>query len=62
MRCARAWLASSALPRDVTVVPGNHDVYVRGVEAMPAQFWGDYMRGDDGRDGFPFCGGAARWR
>ncbi len=35
-------------------MPGNHDVYVRGVEAMPAQYWGDYMRGDDGLDRFPF--------
>jgi hypothetical protein len=44
----------SAPPRDVTVVPGNHDVYVRGVEQAPAAFWGDYMRGDDGLDRFPF--------
>jgi 3',5'-cyclic AMP phosphodiesterase CpdA len=52
--CARAWLAKLGNARDVSVVPGNHDVYVRGAEAMPAQFWGDYMRGDDGRDGFPY--------
>jgi 3',5'-cyclic AMP phosphodiesterase CpdA len=36
------------------VIPGNHDVYVRGVEQSPAAFWGDYMRGDDGLDRFPF--------
>jgi 3',5'-cyclic AMP phosphodiesterase CpdA len=41
-------------PRDVTVVPGNHDVYVRGVEQAPAASWGDFMRGDEGLDRFPF--------
>jgi 3',5'-cyclic AMP phosphodiesterase CpdA len=51
---ARDWLAALGNARDVTTLPGNHDVYVRGVEQMPAQFWGDYMRGDDGLDRFPF--------
>jgi len=51
---ARAWLETLGDPRNVTAMPGNHDVYVRGVEAMPAQYWGDYMRGDDGLDRFPF--------
>ncbi|HEX4040269.1 MAG TPA: metallophosphoesterase, partial [Xanthobacteraceae bacterium] len=51
---ARVWLEMLGRPRDVTALPGNHDVYVRGVEGMPAQFWGDYMRGDDGLDRFPF--------
>jgi 3',5'-cyclic AMP phosphodiesterase CpdA len=51
---ARAWLETVGAPRDVTVVPGNHDVYVRGVEEAPASYWGDYMRGDDGLDRFPF--------
>ena len=45
---ARQWLETIGRPADVTVVPGNHDVYVRGVEQAPAKFWGDYMRGDDG--------------
>jgi 3',5'-cyclic AMP phosphodiesterase CpdA len=53
-RRARQWLESIGPPRDVTVIPGNHDVYVRGVEQSPAEFWGDYMRGDDGLDRFPF--------
>jgi 3',5'-cyclic AMP phosphodiesterase CpdA len=48
------WLAALGAPDDVTVVPGNHDIYVRGVEDAPAKFWGDYMRGDDGVDRFPF--------
>lgn len=51
---ARQWLAALGSSRDVTTMPGNHDVYVRGVEAMPARYWGDYMRGDDGIDRFPF--------
>ncbi len=48
------WLRSLGDPRDVTALPGNHDVYVRGAEPMPAQYWADYMRGDDGLDRFPF--------
>ncbi len=51
---AAAWLQTLGDAHDVTVVPGNHDAYVRGVERLPAQFWGDYMRGDDGLDDFPF--------
>jgi 3',5'-cyclic AMP phosphodiesterase CpdA len=45
---AKRWLETIGRPNDVTVVPGNHDVYVRGVEEFPAKFWADYMRGDDG--------------
>jgi 3',5'-cyclic AMP phosphodiesterase CpdA len=51
---ARAWLETLGPPRDVTVIPGNHDVYVRGAEPLPAAYWGEYMRGDHGADGFPF--------
>jgi 3',5'-cyclic AMP phosphodiesterase CpdA len=53
-RRARAWLAALGSPHDVTVVPGNHDVYVRSVVSSPAANWGDYMRGDDGSQSFPF--------
>jgi 3',5'-cyclic AMP phosphodiesterase CpdA len=53
-RRARAWLEGLGSPHDVTVVPGNHDVYVRAAVASPAAYWGDYMRGDDGRQDFPF--------
>ena len=53
-RRARAWLDALGAPHDVTVVPGNHDVYVRAAVSSPAAYWGDYMRGDDGRQGFPF--------
>ena len=51
---ARAWLESLGTPHDVTVVPGNHDTYVRGTASAPAASWGDYMRGDDGLQHFPF--------
>jgi 3',5'-cyclic AMP phosphodiesterase CpdA len=44
---ARAFLESLGAARDVTLVPGNHDVYVRGADAYCRSFWGDYMRGDD---------------
>jgi 3',5'-cyclic AMP phosphodiesterase CpdA len=53
-RRSSAWLATIGNAHDVTVVPGNHDVYVREVEQAPAAFWGDYMRGDDGKQRFPF--------
>jgi 3',5'-cyclic AMP phosphodiesterase CpdA len=53
---ARAWLKSVGPPSDVTVTLGNHDVYVPGAVRLPAEFWGEYMRGDDGAEPgtFPF--------
>ena len=51
---ARAWLDALGSAHDVTVIPGNHDAYVRAAVPLPAAYWGDYMRGDDGSDGFPF--------
>src|SRR5271155_2729088 len=51
---ARQWLETLGGPNEVTVVPGNHDVYVRSAEQLPAEYWGDTMRGDDGFDRFPF--------
>ena len=51
---ARRWLESIGRPAEVTVVPGNHDVYVRGAQELPGKFWSDYMRGDDGLERFPF--------
>ncbi len=56
---ARAWLASLGSPRNVTLVPGNHDVYVRAALQYPRLHWGDYMRADDddpaaGAAAFPF--------
>jgi 3',5'-cyclic AMP phosphodiesterase CpdA len=43
---ARAWLQSVGAAGDVTVVPGNHDAYVRATRNRSAEIWGDYLRGD----------------
>jgi 3',5'-cyclic AMP phosphodiesterase CpdA len=55
---ARAWLDRLGPPHDVTLVPGNHDTYVRSKARHPERHWADYMRGDDvspsGRPTFPF--------
>ena len=50
----RAWLATLGAPAEVTVIPGNHDAYVRAAAHEPERCWGAYMRGDDGAGGFPF--------
>jgi 3',5'-cyclic AMP phosphodiesterase CpdA len=44
---ARAWLETLGTWKDVTLVPGNHDAYVRRTARHPQLHWGDYMRGDD---------------
>jgi len=44
---ARAWLHTLGPGSAVTVTLGNHDLYVPGATRLPAEFWGDYMRGDD---------------
>ena len=51
---ARGWLQTLGTPANVTLVPGNHDVYVRRVVQSPSANWADYMRGDDGVERFPF--------
>jgi 3',5'-cyclic AMP phosphodiesterase CpdA len=52
---ARAWLATLGPPRDVTLVPGNHDAYVRAAAGYPQLHWGEYMRDDAaGETVFPF--------
>jgi 3',5'-cyclic AMP phosphodiesterase CpdA len=43
---ARAWLETLGAARDVTVVPGNHDVYVRAARLEPARNWGEFMCSD----------------
>jgi len=44
---ARAWLESVGAPDRVTVIPGNHDAYVRVTRHRFAQAWGHYLAGDD---------------
>jgi 3',5'-cyclic AMP phosphodiesterase CpdA len=58
---ARAWLDTLGSPRDVTLVPGNHDAYVRSGVAASLAHWRDFMGGDARDDaaaaipaGFPF--------
>jgi 3',5'-cyclic AMP phosphodiesterase CpdA len=57
---ARTWLESVGAPDRVTVIPGNHDAYVRATKNRFAETFGDYLRGDDApqdksqADTFPF--------
>jgi 3',5'-cyclic AMP phosphodiesterase CpdA len=54
---ALQWLGSVGAPDRVTVIPGNHDAYVRATQRRSAEVWGDYLDGDDaaGRGiAFPF--------
>jgi 3',5'-cyclic AMP phosphodiesterase CpdA len=54
---ARQWLTELGDPRDVTVVPGNHDAYLPGSVRHFEKVWRAYMSGDDNPDGpvvFPF--------
>jgi 3',5'-cyclic AMP phosphodiesterase CpdA len=50
---ARGFLERLGPPDRVTLVPGNHDSYVRAATAFAPRHWGEYMRGDRGED-FPF--------
>src|SRR5437667_3666807 len=45
---ARAWLTSVGAPDRVTVVPGNHDAYVRATQHRFTEAFADFMRGDAG--------------
>jgi 3',5'-cyclic AMP phosphodiesterase CpdA len=43
---ARAWLEGVGTPDRVTVIPGNHDAYVRATEHRFAEVLGDYFKND----------------
>ena len=43
---ARDWLEMTGNPHDTSVVPGNHDAYVRGAYERAMGLWHDYVRGD----------------
>jgi 3',5'-cyclic AMP phosphodiesterase CpdA len=43
---ARLWLSHLGSPHHVTLVPGNHDAYVRDAVLHSGLHWGEYMRGD----------------
>ncbi len=53
---ALKWLKSVGSPDRVTVIPGNHDAYVRATQHRFAEVFADYLRGDDIANGstFPF--------
>jgi 3',5'-cyclic AMP phosphodiesterase CpdA len=50
------WLEGVGTPDRVTVVPGNHDAYVRATQHRFAEAWRNYLDGDGPGDGvtFPF--------
>jgi 3',5'-cyclic AMP phosphodiesterase CpdA len=55
---AAQWLAALGGPHDVTVIPGNHDVYVATAWPESLGLWGAYIAGDgqppaSGFDVFP---------
>ena len=49
----REWLASLGSARDVSFIPGNHDIYVAGCAEMAAREWRANMSGDAG-ESFPY--------
>jgi 3',5'-cyclic AMP phosphodiesterase CpdA len=53
---AQAWLESVGPPQQVTVVPGNHDAYVRATRHRFSGMFARFLQGDAGADGtrFPF--------
>jgi len=57
-KSARGFLEWLGPARDVTLVPGNHDCYVRGAATYAHAHWGPFMRGDTNgalsEYGFPF--------
>jgi 3',5'-cyclic AMP phosphodiesterase CpdA len=44
---ALTWLESVGTPDHVTVIPGNHDAYVRATQPCFAETFKNYLRGDD---------------
>ncbi|MDK9707559.1 MAG: metallophosphoesterase [Desulforhopalus sp.] len=44
---ARDWLQAVGTPEQVTVIPGNHDQYVRTAWQQSFAFWLPYMQGDN---------------
>src|ERR1700722_16373254 len=48
---ALTWLESVGAPDRVTVVPGNHDAYVRATRHRFAEAWRNYLAGDEVPDG-----------
>jgi 3',5'-cyclic AMP phosphodiesterase CpdA len=51
---ARTWLESVGAPDRVTVIPGNHDAYVRVTQHRFAEAWGSYLDSDAAPGGVTF--------
>jgi 3',5'-cyclic AMP phosphodiesterase CpdA len=52
---ARAWLEAVGSPDRVSIVPGNHDAYVRATQHHFPKTFANYLDGDDASDhGGPF--------
>lgn len=47
-RLAAEWLETIGDPTDTTVVPGNHDAYVRGAHDRSVKAWYPFIIGDEG--------------
>ena len=47
---ARSWLENVGPPERVTLVPGNHDAYVRATSHRFSEAWNGYLVGDEARD------------
>ncbi len=59
IEAARLWLEELGDPRNVSLVPGNHDAYVPGALDKVCHFWREWMIGDGAttpvdRDAFPY--------
>ncbi|MCO5158418.1 MAG: metallophosphoesterase [Aquamicrobium sp.] len=50
---SRLWLEALGSGEDVSVVPGNHDAYVRGALAKACKAWSAWMTGDGGEPARP---------
>lgn len=48
------WLHALGDPKTVSIVPGNHDAYVRSGAARGLEVLAPWMRGDDGRATWPY--------
>ena len=51
---AARWLEALAPADRISLVPGNHDAYVPGALEQALQAWAQWMRDDEGTDGFPY--------
>jgi 3',5'-cyclic AMP phosphodiesterase CpdA len=51
---ALTWLESVGSPDQVTLIPGNHDAYVRTTQHRFGEVWRDYLESDDAPGGVTF--------